>query len=563
MEGTGHRPVASLAVAAVLVLAASACASDVETEVADESETEAAELLAAAGSRLSGRSLRGHAPLDFDEGESRFHEGERGRAGTLTSSFESDAEGHVSVVVALEQAADAPLPDGGEIEVRYLESRAYLRLAKPVESDGVEVWYTGEPALLRGPSVGQFFGLEGPVGGLMCLLPHFTSGLAEDCNPLGDTAALLELASRVTIQPGETGRTEEIARVAFVLSLEELFPPVARMRSSVMEEWPESLERDEFLDWLGSDVEAEAWIDDTGHLQRLVLDLSPLMGDSTYEPDSGWQMTLSIDFYDPGATDIAVYRPSHVVYQPSHVVDGRSTDLTVEAYGRDSVLPPETSVAVAVPESSVAEQQAECPAADGSSGPVIDFAGPPVMCIDPDARYVATFETSEGEMRFELHADRTPLTVNNFVVLALWGYYDGTLLFRTDPSIDIIQGGSPHTNSPSDPGPGYTISDEPAFGADPSTGQVVGPYRYQPGQLAMARAAGHDSAGAQFFITTGPNSARLDSQGTYVVFGSTDDAGLAVAQSIIGLHTSGGRFGGAPARDVVVHSVTIEGPVVK
>ena len=161
-------------------------------------------------------------------------------------------------------------------------------------------------------------------------------------------------------------------------------------------------------------------------------------------------------------------------------------------------------------------------------------------------------------MRFALHTQQVPSTVNNFVTLARWGYYNGTLLFRTDPSIDIIQGGSPHTNSPSDPGPGYTIPDEPPFTVDPATNSLVGPYRYQAGQLVMARSAGHNSAGAQFFITTGPRVSLLDSQGTYVVFGNTDASGLAVAQSIIGLHVPGGSLGGAPSREVVVNSVSIE-----
>ena len=204
------------------------------------------------------------------------------------------------------------------------------------------------------------------------------------------------------------------------------------------------------------------------------------------------------------------------------------------------------------------ESATGCPAADGSSPRVIDFDGPQPMCIDSEARYVAVFDTSEGEMRFELTASETPLTVNNFVTLARWGYYDGTVLFRTDPSIDIIQGGSPHTDSASDPGPGYTIPDEPAFDEDPDDGRLTGPYRYQPGQLVMARSAGRDAASAQFFLTTGPNTSKLDSPGTYVVFGQTDDAGLAVAQSIIGLHIDTGSMGGAPSRDVTVHSVTIE-----
>ena len=199
-----------------------------------------------------------------------------------------------------------------------------------------------------------------------------------------------------------------------------------------------------------------------------------------------------------------------------------------------------------------------CPEPDGSSGRVIDFGGPQPMCIDEGAGYTAVFDTTEGEIRFDLTAEATPLTVNNFVTLARWGYYDDTLLFRTDPSIDIIQGGSPHTNTAQDPGPGYTIADEPTFVVDPDTDRLTGPYRYEPGQLVMARSAGPDAAGAQFFITTGPETARLDSQGTYVVFGRTDDAGLEVAQSIMSLHVDTGAMGGAPSRDVTVRSVTIE-----
>ena len=223
-------------------------------------------------------------------------------------------------------------------------------------------------------------------------------------------------------------------------------------------------------------------------------------------------------------------------------------DAAVDLSETDPVPDPETDD----------ESATGCPATDGSSPRVIDFDGPQPMCIDPEAHYVAVFDTSEGEMRFELTASETPLTINNFVTLARWGYYDGTVLFRTDPSIDIIQGGSPHTDSASDPGPGYTIPDEPAFDEDPDDGRLTGPYRYQPGQLVMARSAGRDAASAQFFLTTGPNTSKLDKQGTYVVFGQTDDAGLAVAQSIIGLHVDTGSLGGAPSRDVTVHSVTIE-----
>ncbi len=196
-----------------------------------------------------------------------------------------------------------------------------------------------------------------------------------------------------------------------------------------------------------------------------------------------------------------------------------------------------------------------CPAEDGSSPRTIDFAAAQPMCIDPSQTHVAVFDTSEGEIRVELDSTNTPLTANNFVTLARWGYYDGTTLFRTDPSIEIIQGGSPHTESPSDPGPGYTITDEPTFDLDDS-GNLTGPYRYVAGQLVMARSAGPNSASAQFFFTTGPNASLLDGQGVYVVFGTTDD--VDVLQEIIGLHVPGASLGGAPSREVMITSVTIE-----
>ena len=198
-----------------------------------------------------------------------------------------------------------------------------------------------------------------------------------------------------------------------------------------------------------------------------------------------------------------------------------------------------------------------CPAENGSSPRTIDFAGPQPMCIDPGDTHVAIFDTSEGEIRVTLDTQNTPGTVNNFVTLARWGYYDGTTIHRTDPSIDIIQGGSPHTENAADPGPGYTILDEPQFEQD-AAGNLTGPYRYVPGQLVMARSRGTNSGSAQYFFTTGPNAALLDGQGIYVVFGNTDDDGLGVLQQIIGLHEPGGQLGGAPSRPVTINSILIE-----
>ena len=45
----------------------------------------------------------------------------------------------------------------------------------------------------------------------------------------------------------------------------------------------------------------------------------------------------------------------------------------------------------------------------------------------------------------------------------------------------------------------------------------------------MASTAAPNSAGGQWFITTGPNSANLDATGTYVVFGNVTE-GLDIAR---------------------------------
>ena len=201
----------------------------------------------------------------------------------------------------------------------------------------------------------------------------------------------------------------------------------------------------------------------------------------------------------------------------------------------------------------------ECPAPDGSSERRIDFGGPFMDCLEEGVDYRARFVTSEGDVVVDLREDEMPNTVNNFVALARYGYYDDTLLFRTDPSIAIIQGGSPHTQDATDPGPGYTIPDMGGqFGTDPSTGQYTGPFTYEEGQLLMARSAGPDSSSAQFFFSTGPEVSLLDSQGTYLLFGDVIE-GLDVLKSIMDLHEAdpSSQLGGAPSREVTVESVEI------
>lgn len=178
----------------------------------------------------------------------------------------------------------------------------------------------------------------------------------------------------------------------------------------------------------------------------------------------------------------------------------------------------------------------ECPPADVTE-PVKTFTEAPQLCIDPAKTYTATFVTDRGDIDVELDTTNSPGTVNNFVTLARFGYYDDTTIFRTNTSIDIIQGGG-LTNTDS---PGYEIPDE-------GTG-----YQYPPGVLAMARTQAPNSAGGQWFFTTGPNSAGLADTGTYVVFGRVT-AGSDIAAEINAL---AGSDGDTPTETVALETVEI------
>ncbi len=115
------------------------------------------------------------------------------------------------------------------------------------------------------------------------------------------------------------------------------------------------------------------------------------------------------------------------------------------------------------------------------------YTSPPPMQIDPTKTYIATIKTDKGEMRLKLHADKVPMTVNNFVFLARSGFYDGVTFHRVIKDF-MIQAGDPTGTGRG--GPGYRFPDEfhPELRHD------------GPGVLSMAN-AGPNTNGSQFFIT--------------------------------------------------------------
>jgi len=186
-----------------------------------------------------------------------------------------------------------------------------------------------------------------------------------------------------------------------------------------------------------------------------------------------------------------------------------------------------------------------CPKFDGSSNHVVTFAQVPPLGTTPGKTYTETITTNVGNVTVQFDTTKTPNTANNFIVLSLYHYYDGTALFRTDTSIGIIQGGSPHTQSASDPGPGYNIKDEGSG------------FKYQAGDLVMARTGAPNSAGSQFFFCVTSACSNLDGQGTYVVFAHVT-SGLDVLQSILNSNVATNTgLGGAPSKLTLIQKTAV------
>ena len=178
------------------------------------------------------------------------------------------------------------------------------------------------------------------------------------------------------------------------------------------------------------------------------------------------------------------------------------------------------------------------PAADGSSERQIKFPSPMPMTIDPEKSYQATISTSLGDMVAFLHPSKAPKTVNNFVNLARYHYYDG-LVFHRVISGFMIQGGCPEGSGRG--GPGYRFADEfhPELSFD------------RPYLLAMAN-AGPNTNGSQFFVTVAPTT-WLNFK--HSIFGEVADQESRDVVDAIAAVTTGQAD--RPREDVSISSITI------
>ncbi|HZT28487.1 MAG TPA: peptidylprolyl isomerase [Bryobacteraceae bacterium] len=154
----------------------------------------------------------------------------------------------------------------------------------------------------------------------------------------------------------------------------------------------------------------------------------------------------------------------------------------------------------------------------------------------------ALFDTSEGNFKIKLYADKAPRTVENFVGLAEGTktgqpFYDGTIFHRVIPGF-MIQGGDPTGTGRG--GPGYRFDDEFHASLKHST----------KGLLSMAN-AGPNTNGSQFFITVAATP-WLDNR--HSIFGEVVE-GYEVVEKIANVpRNSQDR----PLQEVRIQSVKIE-----
>lgn len=159
-----------------------------------------------------------------------------------------------------------------------------------------------------------------------------------------------------------------------------------------------------------------------------------------------------------------------------------------------------------------------------------------------EANPVVVLETSQGSIAIQLHPEKAPITVQNFLNYVDKGFFDGTIFHRVIDGF-MIQGGgfSPEMREKSADRP---IKNEASNGLSNKRGTI-----------AMARTNDPDSATAQFFINLVDNARGLDPRpgsAGYAVFGEVIE-GMDVVDAIAKVRTgTKGSHQDVPVEAVVI-----------
>jgi peptidyl-prolyl cis-trans isomerase B (cyclophilin B) len=167
---------------------------------------------------------------------------------------------------------------------------------------------------------------------------------------------------------------------------------------------------------------------------------------------------------------------------------------------------------------------------------------------DKQTNASVTIETSMGEIRAELWADRAPATVENFLKYVDAGHYDGLIFHRVIAGF-MIQGG------------GMTADLKSRPTGKPVKNEARADLRNDRGTLAMARTSDINSATSQFFINLAYNDF-LDhrnetSEGFgYCAFGQVT-SGMEVIDAIAKIRTGAqGHYDDVPVKPVEIRKIS-------
>lgn len=130
---------------------------------------------------------------------------------------------------------------------------------------------------------------------------------------------------------------------------------------------------------------------------------------------------------------------------------------------------------------------------------------------------------SQEDIVVELYPANAPLAVNNVLQYVIDGFYNNLIFHRVIPNY-VVQGG------------GFTANLEQPETRAPVKLEVPNGLSNLRGTVAMARAAGLDSATSQFFINTVDNVSLDTRAGGYAVFGKVV-VGMAVVDAISAVPT--------------------------
>jgi cyclophilin family peptidyl-prolyl cis-trans isomerase len=151
-------------------------------------------------------------------------------------------------------------------------------------------------------------------------------------------------------------------------------------------------------------------------------------------------------------------------------------------------------------------------------------------------------ETSKGTITIELYADKSPVSVENFLWYVDNNFYDGLVFHRVIPNF-MIQGG------------GFTKDMTKKKTNPPIKNEANNGAKNMRGTLAMARTQDINSATAQFFINLKNNdflNYQSPSQYGYAVFGKVVE-GMDVVDAIAAVKTvTKGQYNDVPSTSITI-----------